>query len=86
MQVWEFEEEVLRIEEVVIRIRAPVNTEVGDYEYERQTKSNMSVTNWLELRLVPALGEGTQVAVIDGHYTRPHGRTKMGTLRASYER
>ena len=85
MRIAEFEATVLEVEEIVIRIRAPVGTEVGDYEYERKAAAETSVTEWLRARVIPKLN-GNQVCVFDGHSNEPHGRTKLLTLRASYDR
>ena len=85
MKVWEFEEEVMRLEEVLIRIRASHNAEVDDYGFSRQASGNTSVTDWTNGRLYPRL-RGHEVSIIDGNYQHPHGRTKMYTLRRSYER
>ena len=85
MQVREFEEAVFRVEEVLIRVRAPANEDVEPYDFERQASQNMSITRWSNGRLLPRLG-GLEVAIIDGNFQSPHGRTKMGNLRASYER
>ena len=85
MNISEFEENVLEIEEVHIRIRASVNTEVRDYAYQRRAANNMSVTEWLNGRIFPCLGN-LEVAIIDGHYQHPHGNTTMDTLRQSYQR
>lgn len=83
MTVLEFEDAVWRIDEVLIRIRAPVDAEVDDYDYERRASLNMTVTSWLNWRLRPRLGD-FQVSIIDGNFMYPHGRTKMRNLRASY--
>ena len=83
MTVLEFEEAVWRIEEVMIRIRAPVHEEVDDYNFERRASRNMSVTGWINWRLRPRLGD-FEVSIIDGNFTHPHGRTKMRNLRSSY--
>lgn len=85
MNVMEFERRVFEVEEVVIRVRAPADTEVGDFEYQRQAGGGTSVTDWLTTRIHPLLGD-YGVSIIDGGYTRPHGRTLMRTLRAGYER
>ena len=83
MNVLEFEDAVWRIEEVLIRIRAPVHEEVGNYNFERRASGNMSVTNWMNGRLRPRLGNH-QVSIVDGNFTHPHGGTKMRTLRGTY--
>ena len=86
MQIGEFEQAVLEIEEIVIRIRAKTNEEIGDYDYDRKAKNKMSVTRWLSTRINPKLN-GHQVSVIDGHnFNSPHGKTTLGTLRDTYNR
>ena len=80
-----FEAKVLELEDVVIRIRAPAGSAVNDYEYERKSADNQSVADWLEGRIKPLI-DNHEVVVIDGHYTTPHGRTRLRTLRSSYER
>ncbi|KAB7619475.1 hypothetical protein [Alkalilimnicola sp. S0819] len=81
----EFEAKVLAKEEVVIKIRAPSGAKVDDYHYERKAAGNQSTTNWLEGRVRP-LVNGYEVEVIGGDYATPHGRTKLETLRSSYEK
>ena len=83
--VLDFERHVLEIEDVLIVIRAPIDAQVKGYEYQRQCSGGISVKEWLENRIVSCLGDYT-CTVIDGHFQKPHGRTKMATLRASYER
>ena len=85
MRIAEFEAAVLEVEGIVIRIRAPAVAEVGDYEYERQAASGTSVAEWLRTRVTPQL-DGNHVCVFNGHSNEPHGRTKLLTLRASYDR
>ena len=85
MSVDEFEKEVLRLEEIVIRIRALGFENVGDYPYQRRASGGTSVTEWLNTRIYPILGEH-EVCIIDGNWQHPHGRTKLDTLRDSYNR
>lgn len=85
ISVAEFEAKVLEKEEVIIRIRAPAGTKVQDYEYSRKAAGTQSTTEWLEGRIKPCL-EGHEVVVIDGDYSTPHGRTRLDTLRATYEK
>ena len=85
MRVSEFEQAVFDTEDIVIRIRAPLGEEVDDYEYERQASGATSVTSWLDTRIHPRM-RGHEVSIVDGHGQTPHGRTKLETLRASYER
>ena len=85
MRVDEFEWAVEEIEEIVIRVRAQPDEEVGDYNYQRRASAETSVAEWLSTRIVPNL-DGRRVSVIDGHFRQPHGRTKLRTLRGSYDR
>ena len=85
ISVAEFEAKILEKEEILVRIRAPSSEKVYDYAYDRKAAGSQSTTDWLEGRIKPLI-EGNEVAVIDGDYTSPHGRTKLDRLRASYER
>ena len=85
ISVSEFETKVLEKEEIVIRIRASCNTQVRDYDYGRKAAGNSSITDWLELRIKPLLNSN-EVTIVAGDYAAPHGRTRLDTLRASYEK
>jgi hypothetical protein len=84
ISVKEFEAKVLELEEIVIRVRAPSGAKVKDYDYERKAAGNQSISDWLEGRIKPLIGT-YEVDVLAGDYATPHGRTKLETLRASYE-
>lgn len=83
--VRELEAKILEREEVVVVIRAPSSTVVGDYDYERKAAGNTTVTDYIEGRLKPCIGNN-EFAIINGDHTNPHGRTKLSTLRDSYEK
>ena len=85
MRIDEFERTVFEIEGIVIRIRAPVAEEIGDYDYQRRANDDTSVTGWLSTRITRKLN-GLEVSIIDGDFKTPHGRTKLSTLRDSYDR
>jgi len=85
ISVAEFEAKVLEREEIVIKIRAPSGTKVSDYNYDRKAASGQSISDWLEGRIKPAL-VNHEVVIVGGDYTTPHGRTKLGRLRDSYEK
>lgn len=85
MGLIEFEQAVLELEEVRIVIRAPLGVDLGRYNYDRKAANNASVTEWLDQRVRPLIGD-FGVVVVDGKGATPHGRTKMSTLRESYER
>ncbi|XZG70979.1 hypothetical protein ACTSKR_03670 [Chitinibacteraceae bacterium HSL-7] len=81
----ELEALILEKEEVVVIIRTAPNRDLGEYNYERKAAGTASVSDWVEQRLKPALA-GADFTIISGDYTHPHGRTKMSTLRAGYEK
>ncbi len=85
ISVSELEAKILAQEEIVIRIRARSSARVLDYEYERKAAGTQSITDWLEGRVKPLIGDN-EVSVIDGAYSTPHGRTRLDTLRRSYEK
>jgi hypothetical protein len=85
MRVKELENEVFDKDEIRIVVRARGNTEVGEYEYERKAADNTSLSDWLEQRIVPLVGDN-RVTVIDGHGAVPHGRTRLGVVRETYFR
>ena len=83
--VSEFEQRVIELEEIVIRIRASRYDKVENYDYQRQAAENTSVSDWLLTRILPKVG-GKGVSVLNGDLQEPHGRTLLKPLRASYER
>ncbi|PHR19263.1 MAG: hypothetical protein COA37_17690 [Hoeflea sp.] len=83
--VREFEEKVLAIEEIAILLRASTNELVEDYTYQKKASREASVTEWLDTRIKPLIGD-IQPAVIDGEYRQPHGRTRLERLRNSYDK
>jgi len=85
MTAWELEHRIYEKEEVRIVIRTPSGSDLGSYNYQRAAPGTMSVTEWLRSR-VYGLTEDLEVVVVDGNGAVPHGRTRMSTLRASYER
>ena len=85
MTIHELEQKIFEIEEFRVVIRAPHWEQVGDYDYQRKADRGGSLSNWCRSRLEPLLN-GRQYLVLDGICGIPHGRTKLETLRASYER
>ena len=82
----EFEDKVLEVEDVVIRLRCPRNQLVDDFDFSRKAADNTSLSDWLEKRIKPRIGE-MDCDVVDGQaFQRPHGRTSMSKLRDTYVR
>jgi hypothetical protein len=82
--VRELEAKILEKEEIVVVIRASAGTLVEDYPYARKAAGNTSVTDFSDGRLKESIGD-LEFAIVNGNHTSPHGRTKLSTLRESYE-
>lgn len=82
--VREFEAKILEKEEIVLVVRAPADTFVNDYNYERKAAGNTSVKDFGEGRIKESIGD-LEFSIVNGNHTAPHGRTKLSTLRESYE-
>lgn len=80
----ELERQIFEKEEIKLVIRAPRNTMFEDYDYERKSSVNTSITEWYNNRLKPILGSDYDADVIDGFGTNPHGRTGIEKVRNSY--
>jgi hypothetical protein len=85
ISVSDLESKILEKEDIVVRVRAPADTKVNDYDYKRKAAGTQSVKEWLEGRVIPLIN-GHEVVVVGGDYTAPHGRTKLDTLRETYEK
>ena len=83
MQVWKLEQKIFELEGVRIFVRAASDEKVGKFDYQRCTRGNMSIADWLETRVYPLTGD-FEVVVVNGRGEMPHGKTHMTTLRDSY--
>ncbi len=83
MNVRELEDAVWATEEIRIVIRANVNTQVGDYNYNKAAKQAWRIRQLIENRIQP-LVDDEEVVVIQGDGELPHGGVILRTLRASY--
>lgn len=67
MKVYEFEDKIVEIEGILIRIEAPSDEAVvDDYDYSEQTPGDWLADRWLEERVYPKL--------------RPHGCDKVSII------
>jgi hypothetical protein len=83
MNVVAFEEHLWKRDGVRIVIRAPTWTEVQKPAQTNAASETMSVTAYIGARVQGSIGKSECVA-IDGYGKIVHGRTKIGTLRATY--
>ena len=83
--VEQWEQKFFEKENVRGVIRAGRNELVPDYTFERRASGNVNLTNFINQRVLPTLGN-LDIAIIDGNSNMPHGRTKIDTLRNSYEK
>jgi len=79
----EIEQAAFEKDEVRIVIRAPMNKQLGSYNFARKAAGSATITEFLEARIKPLL-RANEVTVVDGNGVYPHGRTKMSTVRGSY--
>jgi hypothetical protein len=84
MKVWEFEEAVREKDGVRIVIRAPASAVVVDYENANAADKGMSATRYIATRITPKI-EPYDAILINGTGYIPHGRTKIGKIRETYE-
>jgi len=79
----ELEQQVFDKEEIRIVIRVPKDTRFDEYKYDRKAAVNTSITDWMNTRLKPLIGD-SEAEVIDGSGRNPHGRTLIEKVRDSY--
>ena len=84
MSVADFEEAVWTLDGVRIVIRSPTDSEIGAYDYERAAVETRRVSQFLENRINPKVGDHDFV-VIQGDGEQPHGSVILRTLRSSYQ-
>ena len=84
-----FVEKVEDKEGIKVRAWADPETQVEDYEYDRCAAENTSISDFIDTRIRPRLtledGKEIPFEIIDGNYTKPHGRTSMKKLRNTYD-
>lgn len=79
----EFVEKVELLEGIVIALWTGENTLVDDYDYQRQAANNISISDWIEGRIRPKIGD-IAVRIVDGRHASPHRGQRLDTLRKSY--
>ena len=85
VKVYEFEEEVWKLEGVRIVIRANSNENVQLYNFKRAAPQGNTVTWFLNTRVKPRLANNMEVFTIDGSGNVPNGKTLLSTLRQTYK-
>jgi hypothetical protein len=83
MNALEFEQAVFSLDQIRIVIRAKTGAELKPYKFVRKATDSASLSEWLDQRIMPLVGDH-QVVVVDGSGVSPHGRTKIEKIRASY--
>lgn len=87
VRVIDLEEKLYHFEKIRVVVRAPRNTEVGDYTYERMASGKTTVKNWIENRLRPILGD-LEFEVVPGSNPIQHmvasPHMTLESLRSSY--
>ena len=83
VSVLELEQKIFELEELRVVIRQKRETQVPKYDYKRKASISTSVTDLIETRIKPLVGDA-DVVVVNGQGLQPHGRTKVETVRNSY--
>ena len=83
ISISELESQIFDKEEVRVIIRANKDQTVERYPYSRKASVTTSVTDLIENRIKPLVGNA-EVVVVNGEGLHPHGRTKVETVRNSY--
>lgn len=84
MRVDDFEKAVWETDKILIRIRAPGETRVEEYDFSNEADQGFSVARWLSTRITDRL-KGHKVSVIYGDYTEAHRNRRLRTVRNSYK-
>lgn len=80
----ELERQIFEKEEIEVVIRAPRSQMFNSYDFQRKSASNTSISEWLETRIKPLL-EDSEIEIIKGDGSSPHGRTNIENVRSSYK-
>lgn len=83
VSVSDLEQKIFELEEVRVVIRQKKDGQVPNYNYKRKASATTSITDLIETRIKPIIGDA-DVVVINGQGLQPHGRTKVETVRNSY--
>lgn len=80
----ELERQIFDKEEIKVVIRTSRSTEFPPYDFQRKAALNTSVSEWMETRVKPLVGD-VEVEIIKGDGSTPHGRTNIEKVRNSYK-
>ena len=80
----ELERQIFEKEEIKVVIRAPRSQMFNSNDFQRKSASNTSISEWLETRIKPLL-EDSEIEIIKGDGSSPHGRTNIENVRSSYK-
>lgn len=83
ISVSELERKIFELEEIRVIIRQGKESKVPNYPYERKASITTSITDLIDTRIRPLIGDA-EVVTINGEGLQPHGRTKVETVRNSY--
>jgi hypothetical protein len=84
MKASEFEQKVWAVEGIRIVLRTDPNTEVKDYGKKNAADEGLRITELLEKRVAPCVGDIPYV-VIQSDGEEPHGKVILRTIRKGYK-
>lgn len=84
MTIQELEDKVWALDGIRIVVRRSSTTDVGDYTHKNAAQASWRITEFIENRLRPLIGN-REVCVVMGDGEQPHGRTLLSSIRDSYK-
>lgn len=79
-----FESKVFELEDIRIIIRAPEDSKVLKYYYSKRSSEDKSISDFINTRIKPLIGNFNVVVISGNGMATQHPRTKMKTIRNSY--
>ena len=77
-----FERKVFEVDGIAIRIRAPLNTQVADFNFVRAAPSMVTIAEWLKIRIKPLVGKFECDCIFVGYeHGTFHGSATLGSAR-----
>jgi hypothetical protein len=84
MKIAEFEQVLWDRDRVRVVIRAPAWQAVDAQGHTNAASETLSITEYIRVRVTDVIGN-YECVIVDGRGLIVHGRTKLGTVRATYQ-
>lgn len=81
--VKDLEDDVWRVEQLRIIVRAPKNSVTPVYDYKRAAANDTTIQEFKKNRLNTVISQ-CEYVILNGDLEEPHGKTKLSSIRSSY--